>query len=129
MRKVLKWVGIGFLVLIAVVMVYAVLGKKQTLALQISSVDLTDIPDGEYTGAYDCWRWSNTVVVTVQDHQITEIEIVNGPNGRENIREDLTGRVMDAQSPDVDAISGATADSKAFLKAVENALQSACSPS
>ncbi len=125
MKKVLKWIGIGFLAFVAVIMVYAVLGKGQTLGLQIGSVNLADIPDGEYTGAYDCWRWSNTVVVTVQDHQITEIESVKGPNGRDSIREDLTGRIVDAQSPEVDAVSGATADSKAFLKAVENALQNA----
>jgi len=124
MKKVLKWVGIGFLAFIAIIMVYAVLGKGQTLALQIGSVDLANIPDGEYTGAYDCWRWSNTVHITVQDHQITGVESIKGPGGRESIREDLTNRVIDAQSPDVDAISGATADSKAFLKAVENALQS-----
>ena len=123
MKKVLKWVGIGLLAFIAVIMVYAILGKEQTLALQISSVDLSDIADGEYTGAYECWRWSNTVVVTVENHRITDIEVVHGPNGRESIREDLMGCVMGAQSPDVDAVSGATADSKAFLKAVENALQ------
>ena len=123
MKKVLKWVGIGLLAFIAIIMVYAILGKEQTLALQISSVDLSDIADGEYAGAYECWRWSNTVVVTVENHRITDIEVVHGPNGRESIREDLMGCVMDAQSPDVDAVSGATADSKAFLKAVENALQ------
>lgn len=125
MKKVLKWIGIGFLAFVAVIMVYAVLGKGQTLGLQIGSVNLADIPDGEYTGVYDCWRWSNTVLVTVHDHQITKIESVKGPSGRDSIREYLTGRIVDAQSPEVDAVSGATADSKAFLKAVENALQNA----
>lgn len=125
MKKVLKWIGIGFLGFIAVIMVFAFLGKKQTLALQIESVNLADIPDGEYTGTYDCYRWSNTVVVTVKDHQITDIEAVKGPNGRDDIRNDLTERMIEAQSPAVDAVSGATADSKAFLKAVENALTGA----
>ena len=37
---------------------------------------------------------------------------------------ELTERVLSKQSTDVDAISGALADSKAFLKAVENALKS-----
>ena len=128
MKKVLKWVGIGFLAFIAVIMVYAFLGKEQTLALQINAVDLTNIADGEYTGAYDCYRWSNTVVVTVADHQITDIEVVKGPNGREGTANDLAGRVTEAQSPAVDAVSGATADSKAFLKAVETALQNGSQP-
>lgn len=125
MKKVLKWIGIGFLGFIAVIMVFAFLGKEQTLALRIEPVNLADIPDGEYTGTYDCYRWSNTVVVTVKDHQITDIEAVKGPNGRDDIRNDLTERMIEAQSPAVDAVSGATADSNAFLKAVENALKGA----
>ena len=125
MKKILKWVGFGFLVFIAVIMVYAFLGKDQTLALQISPVNLSGIPDGKYTGVYDCFRWSNTVKVTVMDNRITDIEIVKAPNGRYGIEMDLESRIIDAQSPAVDAVSGATADSKAFLKAVENALQNA----
>jgi Uncharacterized protein conserved in bacteria len=106
-------------------MIYAFLGKEETLNLEIGAVDLSVIPDGEYTGAYDCYRWNSTVVVTVEGHEITNIEIVKGPNGRKDTASDLTERIMKAQSPAVDAVSGATADSKAFLKAVENALLSA----
>ena len=125
MKKVLKWAGIVLLVFIAVIAVYAFLGKDQTLNLQINSVDLSDIPDGKYTGIYKCYRWSNEVVVTVKNHLITDIESVDGPNGRESIRQDLTQQIFDEQNTDIDAVTGATADKKAFLKAVENALQSA----
>ncbi len=125
MKKVLKRVGFGFLVFIVIIMVYAFLGKDQTLALQISPVNLSGIASGKYTGTYDCFRWSNTVTVTVVDHRITDIEIVKAPSGRDSIEKDLESRIIDAQSPVIDAVSGATADSKAFLKAVENALQNA----
>ncbi len=125
MKRVMKWIGAGFLAFIAAIMFYAVLGKEQTLALRINRVDLADIPNGGYTGDYDCHRWSNTVKVIVADHRITGIETVKGPNGREDVRRDLENRIIEAQSPAVDAVSGATADSKAFLKAVENALQNA----
>lgn len=125
MKKAFKWIGIGVVVFAAAIMVYAFLGKEQTLALQISPVDLTDISDGAYAGQYDCYRWSNAVTVAVKDHRIVEVESVSGPNGRESIRQELHDRILTAQSPAVDAVSGATADSKAFLKAVENALQSA----
>jgi uncharacterized protein with FMN-binding domain len=94
------------------------------LALQIGPADLTQLPDGEYAGQYDCYRWSNSVKVSVADHRIAGIAVVQGPQGREAIRQELTDRILQAQSPAVDAVSGATADSKAFLKAVENALQS-----
>ena len=124
MKKVFKWIGIGFAAFVAVIMVYAFLGKEQTLGLQIGSVDLTNMPDGEYAGKYDCYRWSNEVIVTVRNHQITDIESVQGPGGRESIRQEMTEQIIQEQDPAVDAVSGATADKKAFLKAVENALQS-----
>ncbi len=123
MKKVLKWIGIGFAVFVAVIAVVAFLGKEQTLNLQIGPVNMADIPDGEYTGKYDCYRWSNEVIVTVRDHQITAIESVKGQDGRESIRQEMTEQVIQAQDTAIDAVSGATADKKAFLKAVENALR------
>ena len=125
MKKALKWIGIGFLAFIAVIMVYAILGKEQTLNLQIGSVNIANIPNGEYTGKYDCFRWSNEVIVTVKDHHITDIQSVQGPGGREKIRQEMTYQVIKAQDTAVDAVSGATADKKAFLKAVENAIKGA----
>jgi len=122
MKKAFKWIGIGFLAFIAIIMVYAFLGKEQTLALKLSTVDLSVISNGDYSGMYDCYRWSNTVKVTVADHRITDIMIVKGPSGREGVRRDLKDKIIQAQSPAVDTVSGATADSKAYLKAVENAL-------
>jgi uncharacterized protein with FMN-binding domain len=121
--KILKWFGISLLVFIAAIMIFAFLGLRETKELEIRGVDLTGIADGEYTGSYDGYRWKNTVIVTVENHVIIHIERVKGPVGREEIALALTKAVLAAQSPDVDAVTGATADSKAFLKAVENALQ------
>ncbi len=64
--------------------------------------------------------------VTVADHQITDIEIVKAPNGRSDAKKDLKGCVTEKQSPEIDSISGAAADGKAYLQAVENALLNAC---
>jgi uncharacterized protein with FMN-binding domain len=125
MKKTWKRIGIGFIAFVLVIAVYAFLGKEQTLALKISRVDLTNIPDGVYTGQYNCYRFSNTVKVTVADHRIVDVASVKGPNGREGIRQDLKDLIIKAQSPAADAVSGATADSKAFLMAVENALANA----
>ncbi len=123
MKKVFKWVGIVFLGFIAFIMVYAFLGKEQTLNLQIGSVNLANIQDGQYTGEYDCYRWSNSVVVTVSDHMITDIKTLTAPTGRESIRQDLAEQIIKEQTLEVDGVSGATVDKKAFLKAVENALR------
>jgi uncharacterized protein with FMN-binding domain len=39
--------------------------------------------------------------------------------------EGVITRVLEAQSPDVDAVTGATTTSKALLKAIENSLKDA----
>ena len=121
--KILKWLGLSLLIFIAAIMIFAFIGLRETKELEIHGVDLNTVADGEYTGSYDGYRWKNTVTVTVENHVIIHIERVKGPSGREEIARALTEAVLAAQSPDVDAVTGATADSKAFLKAVENALQ------
>jgi uncharacterized protein with FMN-binding domain len=88
--------------------------------------DLVSIADGVYRGYYDLSSTpiEVTLDVGVQNRQITRIEIVQhrcSPVGKkaEKIIDPIIGR----QSLDVDVIGGATASSKAILKAVENALQ------
>jgi uncharacterized protein with FMN-binding domain len=65
-----------------------------------------------------------TVDVTVKDTVITNITIVEhncSPIGKP--AEAITQRIIEKQSLGVDAVSGATASSKAILKAVEEALK------
>lgn len=125
MKKVLKWIGIIIVLFIAAIAITAFLGKDQTENLTISQIDLSKISDGTYTGNYDSFRWTNHVEVTVQDHQITEIQVVKLQAGRESLVETLTKEILDRQTPAVDAVTGATVSSKAFLKAVELALSGA----
>jgi len=58
----------------------------------------------------------------VQDHQIKEIELVRHDHGQGSSAEVIPDRILEAQSLEVDIVSGATASSKVILKAVENAL-------
>ena len=41
---------------------------------------------------------------------------------KQNIHDELTSRIIEQQTLKVDVVTGATVSSKAFLKAVENAL-------
>lgn len=125
MKKFLKWAGVLLLLLIGVMMIYAFLGKEQTTHLEIQNIDLTEISDGTYTGSYDCYRWSNKVKVTVMEHRITSIQALKIQDGRESLVKTLTQKILDQQSVDVDAVSGATASSNGYLKAVEIALKNA----
>lgn len=127
MKKILLWIGIVLLLLVILVLAFALPGKKDALSLQIENVDLLQIEDGTYTGTYDCLRFTNSVAVTVMNHQITGISILKTQNGREEIDQQLIDEILAAQTPALDAISGATADKNAFLKAVETALQNGLS--
>ena len=88
--------------------------------------DLTLIADGMYRGYYDLSSTpiKVTLDVRVQNQKVTGIEIVDhscSPIGKK--AEKIIDSITERQSLDVDVISGATASSKAILKAVENALQ------
>jgi len=88
--------------------------------------DLELKTDGIYRGSYDLSGSPLNVIldVIVQNHKITDIKIVEhscSPIGKK--AEKITDRIIQAQSLDVDTVSGATASSKTIIKAVENALQ------
>jgi len=85
-------------------------------------IDLSSIEDGEYTGSYSCFPVSAEVKVTVSNHQITDIEILKHVNGQGAPAEAITDYIIDAQSLDVEIVTGATYSSKVIIKAVENAL-------
>jgi len=125
-KKGLKRTGIVLLILIVlcgITLAFALPGLKQTTDLKIEAVDLTQIPDGSYTGIYNCYRWSNTVEVAVKDQRITDIQPVKIQNGRNSIDKELTEKVILQQTEGVDVVSGATASSNGYLKAIENALE------
>jgi len=123
LKKIVKWVGIVFFLMICMLVVYSFLGKKETLSLIILNVDLTKISDGSYVGNYDSYRFSNTVEVTVRDHKITDIHSLKLQEGQQKLVDILTETILKEQRSDVDVVSGATASSNGFLKAVEVALQ------
>jgi uncharacterized protein with FMN-binding domain len=94
-------------------------------AIQAEMPELRNKTDGTYRGAYDL---SGTPVkvtldVRLQNAHITGIEIVKhscSPIGKK--AEKITDRIIEEQSLQIDAVSGATGSSKAILKAVEDAL-------
>lgn len=98
--------------------------QKAIKELTINNVDLSKISDGKYIGTYDADLISAKVSVTVKDHKIEEVDLLEHKNGRGKPAEVIPDMVVKAQSLQVDAISGATNSSKTILKAIENALVS-----
>lgn len=123
MKKILKWLGIGFLAFLACMVLVAFLGKEKTENIVIQPVDLAQVPDGTYVGQYNGYRFTNVAEVTVENHAITAINVLK--TQRDDLSRDLAREVILAQSPRIDATSGATLDQNAFLKAVELALTEA----
>lgn len=91
-------------------------------ATVITDPDLSQVSDGEYIGECEWPMISVKVKVTVRDNQITEIEILKHNNGRGGSAEAILPKVIEAQSLEIDVISGATFSSTVILSAIENAL-------
>lgn len=121
--RIFLWLISIFAVICISFAAFLFLGKSRTMAVPIEGVSLVSVADGSYEGSYSGFRWSNTVSVTVKDHQIVSIEQLKPQViTKADTIDTLVARVIAAQNTDIDVITGATVSSKAFLSAVEDAL-------
>ncbi|MHB8062665.1 MAG: FMN-binding protein [Ruminiclostridium sp.] len=100
--------------------------RQEARNLPISAINFNNLNDGTYIGEYEGGKYklrANKVQVTVSSAKVTDIKILeHKENQSPEFTDKLYNRVIEAQSLQVDAISGATLTSKAYLKSVENAL-------
>jgi uncharacterized protein with FMN-binding domain len=89
----------------------------------ISNPDLNQVADGTHRGESKVGPVRVTLDVIVQRGVIQNIDLIKHFNGRGEKAEAIIPRIVEAQSLEVDVVSGATASSKAILKAVETALK------
>ena len=124
MKKVFLLIGGVMFVTLMVLFLYITNGLSEGKNVVLNGIDLTNISDGMYVGTYDFKRWTNTVHVHVKDNEIISIVIVEDETGSDitDCSGEILRRVLDAQNTQVDAVTGATVTSKAYLKAIENAL-------
>lgn len=87
-----------------------------------AQLDLAVLEDGTYLGSYSVFPVSAKVSVTVENHKMIVIELIEHKNGQGALAEAMPSKVLDAQSLQVDTVAGATYSSKVILKAIENAL-------
>ena len=81
------------------------------------------IENGVYKSKYSGGRWSNEVNVTISERKVTKIDIVKSVSFEmTEVTSVLVKNVIEKQNTTIDIISGATVTSKAYLKAIENAL-------
>ena len=93
-------------------------------SITVSNLNMANITDGIYVGEYSITPVYVEVEVSVTEHKITNIKIIEHENGLGGKAEKIVDDVISRQSLEVDAVSGATVSSKCIIKTIENALQS-----
>jgi uncharacterized protein with FMN-binding domain len=94
--------------------------------MEIADIDISTIADGVYEGSYSYLSTVQSVAVHVTAGRIVAIDVLEGSETEHGLRgRAVLDEIIERQRTDVDAISGATTTSKAYLKAVELALLSA----
>lgn len=130
-KRKMGWIIV--LIIIAVLGVGGAIGwsyiskeHNEAKNLPLDAVDFSKLNDGTYIGEYEggMYKWrTNKVQVTVSSGKVTDIEILES---KAKLPPEFTGKLYDsvikAQSLQVDTISGATLDTKACLKGIEDAL-------
>ena len=96
--------------------------KAKVAALTFDEIDLTKVEDGVYEGQCDTGVVRVRVQVTIRNHQLESIELLEHENGRGTPAEAILDQMVQNQTTAVDAVSGATCSSKVIRKAVENAI-------
>jgi uncharacterized protein with FMN-binding domain len=98
---------------------------KTTRDMSIESIDISKVKDGVYQGSYSYAGSDFLVEVTVKDHAIEDVKILEAFTGTPYSRkaQAIIDTVVAYQSVEVDVITGATTTSKAYLKCIENALR------
>lgn len=119
-------VSLGAVSVLLIVVFFTITnGLSNGKNILISSIDLSHISDGSYTGTYEQGRWTNTLTVHVKNNRIIGIDIDKDvlASGITDCSEEVFRRVMETQNTQIDAVTGATVTTKAYLKAIEDALK------
>ena len=103
--------------------------SKDTTVSGTSSFSGANLKDGTYEGSAEGYKSTIKVSVTVENGTVTLIKIMDENETPQYIQraESIIDNIINNQSLNVDAVSGATFSSKGIVEAVENALQTAVS--
>ncbi|TVR68050.1 MAG: FMN-binding protein [Spirochaetaceae bacterium] len=88
----------------------------------IEPVDVAALRDGTYRGEFRDFLVRVDVAVEIAGGSIREVRILEQDSGPGYEAAEIPGRIVEAQSPRVDVVSGATGSSKAIMTAVYRAI-------
>lgn len=122
----------GIIIIIVIVFIFLLLigtfiimNKKQMQAInefEFVEIDMATVADGTYIGEADSGMVFVKVEVMVADHKITNINIIEHTKGLGGKAEKIINDMIEVNSYEVDAVSGATVSSQTIKFAVCNAL-------
>lgn len=124
--KSIKWAIALCLITGAVILAGCSAEQSAIRKLSIGSPDVSAIADGSYEGRFAYGGFEYAVLVRMAAGRIEAIDIIaNRATTHAKSAEGVIPRILERQTPKVDAVSGSTTTSKALMKAAENALESA----
>lgn len=94
---------------------------------EVAPVDLWQIDDGTYAGSFGEFLVSVELEVTVQNNRIVDLVIIDQHCGPGYRALETMDRIVAAQSPLVDVVTGATGSSRCIMIATYLALTEAAS--
>ena len=126
MKKGFKIVLIIVILMIATAaggIFYLTRGMSELEEMSLNGINPTYFSDGSYYGSYVSGRWTNTLEVLVEGGRVSQINVFDNVRFvQDGVSDALFERIISSQDTRVDTVSSATVTSKAYLKAIENAL-------
>ncbi len=121
-HRPLFWFGLGALILLIIIATVIILNLPKPQYVSDSNFDLVSFEDGVYEGECENGLVFAKVEVEIQNHSIAGVKILEHRYGKGKPAEKIINDVVNNQSVEADAVSGATMSSQTILKAIENAL-------
>ena len=110
------------LLLISIGLAIGANALHQANRLSVKELDRASLKDGDTLGEYTILLVSVKVQVTIKNHQIVDIDLLQHLNGLGKPAEAIIPMIIEQQSLKIDTVSNATISGKCILKAVEAAV-------
>lgn len=126
MKKLIKVVVVLLIIVLIGIIGFKLWSVKlvnEAMALKDVSIDMSKVEDGVYEGHSELGPVIVDVRVTVENSEIIAIEILQHQNGLGQAANAIVEDMVDQNTYDVDAVSGATVSSEIIMNAVNDALQ------
>ena len=97
--------------------------RKSLASLENVAINMNDVADGVYSGHSKLGPVSVDVEVHVENHKLTKVDLIRHDCGLGHPADVLAEKMVEQNTFDVDAVSGATVSSEVIKNAVNKALR------